>query len=427
MEAVNTKLSGDARVVAFFEHIRAAAATAATETADSGQGEGGAEEDEDVEEEADEEAEELGEDEGEAAEDEDGEEHIAAIASKDTAGSDVDVHNFDLLSVAPADVAASQLAWKTFINTAASPEAAGEAIYAALFEGAPSLQSLFTTPRAVQAIKFMNGLAGFVMALDDPEKLKVLVQTLGFGHLHLDVTVPRVVIFRDAIMDLFAVELAERFPPSAARAWKALLNYVGGALIYIKVNYAERIRTLLSSWEVANKGSDEDGSNAGDGHTTAKAAAANTTAAKKKKGWGFMDAMKSKTESNTSSAGTVGEEKGEGKGKGEKNGTQNVPTTYPEMFQFNMAVMGFGDRRWLQEVLDCFHNIVTNVSNSSRLQEECDVLTLRIAKHAKGNVNFAEYKSCMLASLRSLLPKDWDSAHEVSWTWLWDNVERLVT
>ena len=56
----------------------------------------------------------------------------------------------------------------------------------------------------------MNGLAGFVMALDELEKLMVMVQTLGFGHLHLDVTVPRAVIFRDAIMYHFT-ELAERF------------------------------------------------------------------------------------------------------------------------------------------------------------------------------------------------------------------------
>merc|ERR1719215_2509669 len=104
----------------------------------------------------------------------------------------------------------------------------------------------------------MNGLAGFVGALDTPAELKVMVETLGFGHLHLDVTVPRVVIFRDAILDLFSVELADRFPPGALRAWTALLNYVGGALIYIKVNYAERIRTLLASWEIANKGSDDD-------------------------------------------------------------------------------------------------------------------------------------------------------------------------
>merc|ERR1719498_818451 len=80
----------------------------------------------------------------------------------------------------------------------------------------------------------------------------------------------------------------------------------------------------------------------------------------------------------------------------------------------------------MQEVLDCFDNIVTNVANSARLQEECDILVLRISRVARGNVNFGEYKSCMLASLRSLLPKDWSTDHEVAWSWLWDNVERLV-
>ena len=151
-----------------------------------------------------------------------------------------------------------------------------------------------------------------------------------------------------------------------------MLNYDGCALIYIKVNYAERIRTLLSSWEVANKGSDEGGSNDGDGHAAAKAAKANTATETKTKGWGIMDALSSKTASKTSSEGTAGEELGSGKGKGESNGAQNIPTTYPEMFQFNMAVMGFSDRTWLAEVLGCFHNIVTNVANSSRLQEDCN-------------------------------------------------------
>ena len=32
------------------------------------------------------------------------------------------------------------------------------------------------------------------------------------------------------------------------------MNYVSGALIYIKANYAKRIRTLLASWKIANKG-----------------------------------------------------------------------------------------------------------------------------------------------------------------------------
>merc|ERR1719284_888976 len=100
----------------------------------------------------------------------------------------------------------------------------------------------------------MNGIASFVTSLDDPAKLKILVETLGFGHLHLDVTVPRVVIFRDAILDIFAVELAEKFTSIARDAWTRLLNYVGGAIIFVKANYADRINTLLESWKIATDG-----------------------------------------------------------------------------------------------------------------------------------------------------------------------------
>merc|ERR1719215_838041 len=79
----------------------------------------------------------------------------------------------------------------------------------------------------------------------------------------------------------------------------------------------------------------------------------------------------------------------------------------------------------MNEVLRSFNAIVTNVSNSYRLQEECDVLSLVIAKY-KTPINLPDYKAVMLASLRSLVPKDWNSDHEVAWSWLWENVERMI-
>merc|ERR1712187_877696 len=138
-----------------------------------------------------------------------------------TAGSDININSFEELRLSENICEAAQEAWRIFINAAASREAAGEAIYAALFDAAPSLQSLFTTPRAIQAMKFMNGLNQFIMGLSDPPALKVAVETLGFGHLALDVTVPRVVIFRVAILDLLQVELGSNLSKEAYTGRKA--------------------------------------------------------------------------------------------------------------------------------------------------------------------------------------------------------------
>lgn len=60
-------------------------------------------------------------------------------------------------------------------------EAAGEAIYAALFDSAPTLQGLFKNPRAVMAMRFMGGLNQIISSLRDPKALKARVRLGGQG------------------------------------------------------------------------------------------------------------------------------------------------------------------------------------------------------------------------------------------------------
>merc|ERR1719389_1012302 len=134
--------------------------------------------------------------------------------------------------------------------------------------------------------------------------------------------------------------------------------------------------------------------------------------------------LKQKTAEEEETGSNSGSSKHTGSAK--QDGIQNIPTTFKEMFQFNAAVMGFGQNLWMNEVLDLFNNIMANFSNVGRVQGECYVLTIRISKVATGKVNLPEFKSCMLASLRSLLPKEWTTQHEVAWSWSWERIESFM-
>lgn len=103
----------------------------------------------------------------------------------------------------------------------------------------------------------------------------------------------------------------------------------------------------------------------------------------------------------------------------------NVSRPYDEGANFNSVLTGFSINLWLDEVLAVFHGMVTNVSESARLQEECEVLGLGLSRVTSGPVNLAKYQSCMLDFHRPLLPTDWSAAHEVDWRWLWKNVVQI--
>lgn len=102
-----------------------------------------------------------------------------------------------------------------------------------------------------------------------------------------------------------------------------------------------------------------------------------------------------------------------------------VPTTFPEMFRFNATVMGYGNSEWMAHVLDVFPALVVHAADPQRVMEEADVLSIVLGK-SESKIEFMEFKAVMLASLRSLLPKTWNSECEVAWTWLWDSIHRML-
>jgi len=329
-------------------------------------------------------------------------------------GADIITETLTEIDVPEEVVEETKAAWNHFIGMAATKEAAGEAIYTALFESAPSLQNLFTTPRAVQAMKFMLGIQTLVQSLGDAKGLHVLVETLGFQHLHLDVTPARVVVFRDAIITLFEIEMGDKFSAKASSGLKSLLNYVGGAIIFVRTNYAERLKLLSESWTKCNE-------------MAGIAAAVEQENLGPAPAWTQQMSGDSYSGEGSFSKGDKKEKAGEAVNEaGKTMGDQTLPTTFADMFRMNAAVMGLMNSTWMDEVISQFNNLVSHVSNSNRLKEECDVLSLRLAFYDESEIQLTEFKSCMLAALRSLLPKEWTTKHEVAWTWLWDNVARML-
>jgi len=315
----------------------------------------------------------------------------------------------------PTDITQEiQRTWRRFLEHAGTPEQAGELIFNAWWEAAPSLHASFLTPKTVLYLRIVQGISPIVQALGHPTELRTQVEIICFRHLDRPVSIQGVEVIRDAMLDMWEAELGADFTPKARIGWFSLLNYWGGAYVYFQREYASRIKIIHRSWREANK------SVALPEEEEEKDIPQNTEN-KEEEIEASMVEKEEKVETNNEGQGNDAD--GE---KKEKSGSQmKVPTTFREMFLFNAAVMGFGGSTWMDIILDQFDALVVNIANSYRLQEECDVLILVLSKNTEP-IALSDFRAVMLATLRSLAPKDWDTEHEVAWNWLWENVERVL-
>eukprot|EP00929_Paragymnodinium_shiwhaense_P113813 TRINITY_DN820_c3_g1_i6.p1 TRINITY_DN820_c3_g1~~TRINITY_DN820_c3_g1_i6.p1 ORF type:complete len:1139 (-),score=291.44 TRINITY_DN820_c3_g1_i6:390-3713(-) len=299
--------------------------------------------------------------------------------------------------------------WALMVATVGGRDQVADAIYDTFFNASPALQELWKTPKRVLTFMLFMGINTFMTGTRNPQTLRMQVDSIAMRHTDREVTVPRIDLMRDALVDLIVMTLGSKLTPEAATAAVSVCNYVGGAMIYIRLNFKERIDILIESWKLAN----DDQKNAERMATQASREMAAAGAGQEEGSAG-------------QGAGTEGGAGQSAKKSKDQQGTQNIPTSFREMFLFNAAVMGFGQSLWMNEILDLLDNVVSNFRSAMRLQEECYVMTIRINKVASGKVNLPEFKSCMLASLRSLLPKEWTTQHEVAWSWCWERIEQTI-
>lgn len=337
---------------------------------------------------------------------------------------------FDELHL-PAEVCEEmRQTWQALISKMGSREAVGEAIYDTIMDEAPGLKQFFKSPKSVFALRFSNGMNSMLSELDSPSSFKKVVETYGFMHLDFAVTVPRVELVREAIISVADMELGGSFTDRSRQCFTLLLNYIGGAFVFVLRELADRIRIIQRSWQQVNKketlenallpeGADKDPRKPEEEGEESSPQADNNANKDSKKA--RVQTKPNPDQEQQRSSFMVG-------AKNNKNPAMQVPTDFSGMFMFNAAVMGFAETAWMNLVLDRFDNIASNIANTSRVQEECFVLSLCLAKLPDpSSLSLPDFRAVMLAALRSLIPDEWDMNHEVAWNWLWENVERVVS
>merc|ERR1719456_1726761 len=138
------------------------------------------------------------------------------------------------------------------------------------------------------------------------------------------------------------------------------------------------------------------------------------------------DEDKGKDKHQEQDAATDGK-KAKGGNKG-NNSTLEIPQTFEEMCNLNASMVG-ANITFVKIVQECFENIVaaTIKGDDTRLELEANLMALRLHKEVKGEFALKDFKLCMLASLRSRLPKSWSIAHEHAWSHMWDTVSHMLT
>lgn len=108
-----------------------------------------------------------------------------------------------------------------------------------------------------------------------------------------------------------------------------------------------------------------------------------------------------------------------------QEGGVQIPHTFEEMMMFNMMVMAGTqgpDMGWSAAMFPAMPALVGKVASLEELDAECGAVGGRILAAGATEEAVREFEAASQASLRSLLPTDWDSDHEAAWRWFWSRV-----
>ncbi|CAK9064046.1 unnamed protein product [Durusdinium trenchii] len=297
-------------------------------------------------------------------------------------------------------------------------EALGDAIYGLKIHALVAIKENFTTPRAVVSLRFFNCFRLLLEKAEDPNELKIYVETLAFKHLNNEITEQRVEAVQDAFNELM-VQNVPNLPPGTAAAWRKLLSYTGSCYRYVGDTYGERLR-VIKAWDPWVGASQLFASQVSDFREPVQ----EDWAAVQKSATDDRNKDETKTNAGDNANAGGGDNVNADEAKEDDTADAGAETfSFGRMCAFSNEVMGQKTEGWMLELLEVFHILVDMISSPVHLQEECDLLAINLITKSN-SIDFDKFKPVMLAALRSLLPKQWSTLHETSWEWLWTTVAR---
>ena len=335
-------------------------------------------------------------------------------------------------------------AWENLERRCGSPKAAAEEFLQKLCAAIPKTEHM--QKRASTVWAKLNDL---LSAMHDQPMFTKRLEYLALRHMNQDILPAEVETFKGVLLEFCAQKLGGMMTPEFQFGISRLVDSVGSSYQHTRDFYKANLKILEASWVVVQENSKE--------------AEAEAEAMEGEEGEEQVEAQE--TEKHEEQANTPENKKKSGeRASNEANKTvkegsatnaqnMNVPTSFGEMARFNASVMGVGDRPWLSEMISALDNLVPNVGNIDRLQEECDVLSLLLWRHSRHEqLDLPGFKSVMFASLRpgtcidalmlcgfslrglrpvscklrSMLQAKWSMKYENAWSWFWSCIERML-
>ena len=273
-----------------------------------------------------------------------------------------------------------------------TPKATAEEFLAKLKVAIPKTEHM-----QKRATTVWSKLSGLLESLHDQAMLTSRLEYLALRHMNQDISTTEVETFKGILLEFCASKLGGMMTAEFQFGISRLIDAVGASYHRTREFYRSNLKILEASWVVVQENSKE--TDAADGEVLEGEEGEEgqeVQEAEKEEQATTPDKKKSSGERASNEATKTMKDSGAANAQ-----NMNVPTSFGEMARFNASVMGVGDRPWLSEMITALDNLVPNVGNIDRLQEECDVLSLLLWRHSRHEqLDLPGFKSVMFASLR---------------------------